>query len=361
MKFRKAATVLLAATLTCSLSVMPVLADEVDDLKQQKEDVQNEVNDLQTQLDTLVQKMSDLENELISTGQEITQTEEDLKEAEEDEQEQYEAMKLRIKYMYEAGTGSADLDRVLSSGDMSGMLSQAEYSQQVHTYDREKLEEYVATTEKVKELKASLEEKQDDLESTQTEYQAQQEELNTTLEEKSAEIDNLDDMIQEAARKAQEEEEARQRAAAEAAARAAAQQAAQQSSSSTSSGGSSNTSSGSGSSAPSYSVGSGSTVVARAQSCLGAAYVWGACSPGAFDCSGLVSYCLTGQYVRLGNTTTFMGWPRVSNPQPGDVCVGNGHCGIYIGNGQMIHAATEGVGVITGPVQSGMIYVRYGG
>ena len=353
MKFRKAATVLLAATLTCSLSVMPVLADEVDDLKQQKEDVQNEVKDLQSQLDTLVQKMSDLEDELISTGQEITQTEEDLKEAEEDEQEQYEAMKLRIKYMYEAGTGSADLDRVLSSGDMSGMLSQAEYSQQVHTYDREKLEEYVATTEKVKELKASLEEKQDDLESTQTEYEAQQKELNTTLEDKSAEIDNLDDMIQEAARKAQEEEEAR------------AQQAAAQQSSSTSSGSnntssSSNTSSGS-SSAPSYSVGSGNAVVARAQSCLGAAYVWGACSPGAFDCSGLVSYCLTGQYVRLGNTTTFMGWPRVSNPQPGDVCVGNGHCGIYIGGGRMIHAATEGVGVITGPVQSGMIYVRYGG
>ena len=169
MKFKKAVTVFLAAALTCSLSVMPVLADEVDDLKQQKENVQNEVKDLQSQLDTLVQKMSDLENELISTGQEITQTEEDLKEAEEDEQEQYEAMKLRIKYMYEAGTGSADLDRVLSSGDMSGMLSQAEYSQQVHTYDREKLEEYVATTEKVKELKASLEEKQDDLESTQTE------------------------------------------------------------------------------------------------------------------------------------------------------------------------------------------------
>ena len=355
MKFKKAVTVFLAAALTCSLSVMPVLADEVDDLKQQKENVQNEVKDLQSQLDTLVQKMSDLENELISTGQEITQTEEDLKEAEEDEQEQYEAMKLRIKYMYEAGTGSADLDRVLSSGDMSGMLSQAEYSQQVHTYDREKLEEYVATTENVKELKASLEEKQDDLESTQTEYEAQQKELNTTLEDKSAEIDNLDDMIQEAARKAQEEEEARQRAAAEAAARAAAQQ----SSSSTSSG-SSNTSSGS-SSAPSYSVGSGNAVVARAQSCLGAAYVWGACSPGAFDCSGLVSYCLTGQYVRLGNTTTFMGWPRVSNPQPGDVCVGNGHCGIYIGGGRMIHAATEGVGVITGPVQSGMIYVRYGG
>ena len=354
MKFRKAATVLLAAALACTLTVTPVLADEVDDLKQQKEDVQSEVEDLQSQLNTLMQKMSDLEDELISTGQEITQTEEDLKQAEEDEQEQYEAMKLRIKYMYEAGTGSADLDRVLSSGDMSGMLSQAEYSQQVHNYDREKLEEYVATTEKVKELKASLEEKQDDLEAAQEEYQAQQAEMSSTIEEKSAEIENLDDMIQEAARKAQEEEEARQRAAA-AAAEAERQQAQQQGGSSITTGG------GSSSSGDSIPNTSGSAVVARAQSCLGAAYVWGACSPGAFDCSGLVSYCLTGRYVRLGNTTTFMGWPRVSSPQPGDVCVGNGHCGIYIGGGMMIHAATEGVGVITGPVQSGMIYVRYGG
>ena len=354
MKFRKAAAVVLTAALACSLTVTPVLADEVDDLKQQKENVQSEVEDLQSQLDTLMQKMSDHEDELISTGQEITQTEEDLKQAEEDEQEQYEAMKLRIKYMYEAGTGSADLDRVLSSGDMSGMLSQAEYSQQVHNYDREKLEEYVATTEKVKELKASLEEKQDDLEAAQEEYQAQQAEMSSTIEEKSAEIENLDDMIQEAARKAQEEEEARQRAAA-AAAEAERQQAQQQGGSSITTGG------GSSSSGDSIPNTSGSAVVARAQSCLGAAYVWGACSPGAFDCSGLVSYCLTGRYVRLGNTTTFMGWPRVSSPQPGDVCVGNGHCGIYIGGGMMIHAATEGVGVITGPVQSGMIYVRYGG
>lgn len=106
---------------------------------------------------------------------------------------------------------------------------------------------------------------------------------------------------------------------------------------------------------------SANAVVARAYSQLDAEYVWGACAPGQFDCSGLVSYCLTGEYVRLGTTDTFMNWPQVADPQPGDVCVGNGHCGIYIGDGQMIHAATEGVGVIQGNVQSGMIYVRYGG
>ena len=105
----------------------------------------------------------------------------------------------------------------------------------------------------------------------------------------------------------------------------------------------------------------GSDTVSRAYSCLGAPYVWGGVGPGGYDCSGLVSYCLSGSHTRLGTTYTFMGWPRVSNPQPGDIAVNSGHTGVYIGDGQMIHAATYGVGVIVGPVQSGMIFVRYPG
>ena len=105
----------------------------------------------------------------------------------------------------------------------------------------------------------------------------------------------------------------------------------------------------------------GSDTVSRAYSCLGASYVWGGVGPGGYDCSGLVSYCLSGSHTRLGTTYTFMGWPQVSNPQPGDIAVNSGHTGIYIGDGQMIHAATYGVGVIIGPVQAGMIIVRYPG
>ena len=111
--------------------------------------------------------------------------------------------------------------------------------------------------------------------------------------------------------------------------------------------------------APSYE--GGSDTVSRAYACLGAPYVWGGVGPDGYDCSGLVSYCLSGSHIRLGTTYTFINWPQVSDPQPGDVCVNEGHTGIYIGNGQMIHAATYGVGVIIGPVQSGMIIVRYAG
>ena len=103
----------------------------------------------------------------------------------------------------------------------------------------------------------------------------------------------------------------------------------------------------------------GSDPVSRAYACLGAPYVWGGVGPYGYDCSGLVSYCLLGYHSRLGTTNTFMGWDKVDDPQPGDVCTNWGHCGIYIGGGQMIHASTYGVGVIIGPVQSGMIIVRW--
>lgn len=104
---------------------------------------------------------------------------------------------------------------------------------------------------------------------------------------------------------------------------------------------------------------SGNSVVNRAYSQLGKPYQWGAVGPNSFDCSGLVSYCLTGSYSRLGTTGTFMGWTRVSNPQPGDICVNSHHCGIYIGGGQMIHAPRTGDVVKVSSVHSGMIYVRY--
>ena len=134
---------ILAALITSSLVVTPVLAaPSVDDLQKSKASAQSEVNSLQSQLQSIVSKITQLEADLTTKGEEIIQAQSDLEQAQEDEKTQYAAMKLRIKYMYEAGDATA-LESLVSSEDFSDLLSKAEYVQSVHGYDRDKLEEFV--------------------------------------------------------------------------------------------------------------------------------------------------------------------------------------------------------------------------
>lgn len=367
---------LITAVVTSSMIVTPVLAaPSVDDLKKEKAAKQNEVSSLQSQLTTLMGKVNTLESELIQTGEDITKAQSDLVVAQKKEKEQYAAMKKRIKYMYEAGNDSA-FETLVTSDDFTDLLSKAEYVQNVHSYDRKQLQEYVETKQQISDLKDSLEKDQKELESKQVEYEKQGDNLNNLITSKSSEVANLDSEIQAAAEAAARE--AAERAAREAAAKEAERQQAAASNhnaastsnrNNTTSNRNNTTSSSSTSVAtkPSHSSSStttsgtnanGGSIVSRAYSQLGKPYAWGAFGPNSFDCSGFVSYCLTGRYTRLGTTLTFMGWTRVSNPQPGDVVTTATHCGIYIGNGQMIHAPHTGDVVKVGPVQSGMIYVR---
>lgn len=358
---RRLVRALIASVVMSSLMITTVSATpSVDELKDKKAAAENEVSDLQTTLNTLMTKMNELQNQLISTGEKLIQAEEDLTVAEEKKQKQYEDMKLRIKYMYEEGNGSA-LEKVASSGSITELLNQVEYAQKVHTYDRNMLHEYEDTVQEVEDIKTGLEEKKTELENLQVEYEAQSQELNTTIEEKSDEIENLDGMIQEAVaaaleaeRKRQEEEQRRQEEAQQQNQNPAAPSNPSNPSDYGGGGGGNNNYV-----EPPYSAVTGNAVVDRAWGCIGLPYVWGATGPSSFDCSGLVGYCLTGGYGRLGTTYTFMTWPQVSDPQPGDVCTNWDHCGIYIGGGQMIHAPQPGESVKVGPVQAGMIYVRY--
>lgn len=363
---------LITAVVTSSMIVTPVLAaPSVDDLKKEKAAKQSEVSSLQSQLTTLMGKVNTLESELIQTGEDITKAQGDLEVAQEKEKEQYAAMKKRIKYMYEAGNDSA-FETLVTSEDFTDLLSKAEYVQNVHSYDRKQLQEYVETKQQISDLKDSLEKDQKELESKQVEYEKQGDNLNNLITSKSAEVANLDSEIQAAAEAAAREaaERAAREAAEKAAKEAERQQAAASNNNVASTSNRNNTTSSSSASVatkPSNSSSStttsgtnanGGSIVSRAYSQLGKPYVWGAYGPNSFDCSGFVSYCLTGIYSRLGTTLTFMGWTRVSNPQPGDVVTTATHCGIYIGNGQMIHAPHTGDVVKVGPVQSGMIYVR---
>lgn len=99
-----------------------------------------------------------------------------------------------------------------------------------------------------------------------------------------------------------------------------------------------------------------SDAVARAYAALGVNYVYGASSADAFDCSGLVSYAITGEYGHAYVSQDFWGMSEVSDPQPGDVVAcSSGHCGLYIGDGKMIEAPYTGAQVTISDVRGKIV------
>lgn len=343
----------LAAVLASSVAVTPVLAaPDTEELESSKAAAQSEADSLQEQLTELLNKAGELEEEMIATGEKIIQAQDDLEAAQQKAEEQYASMKVRIQYMYENGQSTA-IETLLSATDFSDFINKAEYISNVHTYDRKQLQALEETENEIKELKDTLEEEQAKQESMQAEYEAQETELNATLEAKKAEVADYDQQIQAAA----------EAAAAEAAQRAAESQSSQTDSavsstgSGDSGGSSTGTSSGSGTSGSTGSSGSssGSTssgntstaqaIVNAAYSQLGVPYVYGGSTAGVeFDCSGLVQYCHAVAGISLPRTSQAQGGcgVAVSDPQPGDIVCYGTHVGIYIGNGQMIHAPKPG-------------------
>lgn len=363
MKLKKVHRTLTALVMVCAMAVTPVMAapedDRVDELEGQRAAAEEELNDLQSELNSLLTALGDLELQLTEKQLEIEQTELDLAAAEEEEEKQYDALLKRIKCMYEEGDSTA-FETFFSAGSFSEALTKAEYVQKIHTYDREQLKVYQNAVQEVKDKKEQLESERQELQEKETAYDEKAAEVSALIENKESDIADLDVMIQEAARIAAEAQAAREEAARREAERLAELQQQQQNNNNNDNNNNDNNSGSYSKPEPSYDVVTGNAIVDRAYGWVGRAdYVWGACRPGAFDCSGFVSYCLTGSYTRLGSTYTFLTWARVSDPQPGDVCVNATHCGIYIGNGQMIHAANPSVGVIIGPVPSSMVYVRY--
>jgi|SRR4051794_31864549 cell wall-associated NlpC family hydrolase len=89
----------------------------------------------------------------------------------------------------------------------------------------------------------------------------------------------------------------------------------------------------------------------------GKSYVWAAAGPGTFDCSGLVQYAYAAAGINLPHSSRMQaGMGRsVSRDQlqPGDLVAFHSpvsHIGIYIGNGQMVHAPSTGDVVKVSPI-----------
>lgn len=99
----------------------------------------------------------------------------------------------------------------------------------------------------------------------------------------------------------------------------------------------------------------GNAAVDLAYAQVGKPYVWGSTGPNAFDCSGLIYWIYSSNLGRpIPRTAYEQGLSgqqiSMSDLQPGDVVYSPTHIGLYIGNGQIIHASTPSTGVIVSPL-----------
>jgi len=152
-----------------------------------KADTEKYVRQLDGNLNQLAGELTRLEEQIAQKEGEIAQAQDELAAARETEANQYDSMKLRIKYMYERGDTSY-LDLILQSKSISQMLNRAEYVSKITEYDRDMLEKYRETKEAVAEREAALEQEHVELVALQDSTKAKQASVKQLLADKEAEL-----------------------------------------------------------------------------------------------------------------------------------------------------------------------------
>ncbi len=170
------------------------LKDKIANLKSEQSDLLAYIGLLDEELDRMTNNLLDLEGKKAIKEAEIDQTKADIEVAKQIEAEQYESMKLRIKYMYEQGEENF-LALFLNSDDLKDFLNRGEYVKQITEYDREKLAEFVATRESIEAYELKLEDELFDLELLVAAAEAEVNNMNILIADKNTEMQKYSDTI----------------------------------------------------------------------------------------------------------------------------------------------------------------------
>lgn len=166
----------------------------VKELKKQletsKANLTNYVAELDANLVTIQAKIDELKTLITEKEEQITQKTKELEEALAVQQAQYEAMKSRIKFMYEKGD-MLYMELVFSAESFGEMLNKADYIEMLSSYDRKMLDEYVAYAEYVALCKESLEEEKTVLDEAKATVEEEEASLNALISVKEQEIYNV--------------------------------------------------------------------------------------------------------------------------------------------------------------------------
>ena len=352
---------------------------QIADIESQQSSLQSEIDKVDSDLVDVLVSLDLISDQIDQKKVELAQAESDLAAAKEKEAEQYDAMKNRIRYMYENGDSSF-LDAFVGAQSFADVLNKVENFSKVYDYDRNLLVEYQNTKTEVANLVTQVEEEKKDLEENQATYQEQQKNLEEMKAQKSSQMSDFENQLAQAQSLAAQYKQtvAEQNAIiaqklAEAqtvkTSTAGVSNVANNNSSSSSkseskkssdsdSGNSNSESSSSDSSSSSSGSGSGSAVASYGCQFVGNPYVWGGESlTNGADCSGFVKSVYGHFGVSLPHSSgALTGVGRAvstSDMQPGDIVCYSGHVAIYIGGGQIVHASSPSTGIKIGPVNYG--------
>lgn len=176
-------------------SGLDAIQEKKEQLEQEKTELTSYVVQLDGEMNQVLGDLAQVESLLAKKTEEIEQTKKDLEQAKNDVDNQYENMKIRIKFMYEHGSVSS-LQILLGAGSFSEMLNKAQYIEELSNYDREMLVKFTETKEKVEKLEEELKSQQQVLEATKAEVQDKQKEMAGLIQEKKEEITDYETNIE---------------------------------------------------------------------------------------------------------------------------------------------------------------------
>ena len=393
---------------------------KLEDLAALSEETRDELDEANDALVSLLAEIEVLEDQIDDKEIEIEVATDAYNEALDKATAQYEAMKIRIRYLYE--TGNTDiLEIYASTGSFSEAVTKADYVEDLYSYDRKMLLEYQDTVEEVIQLKSDLEAEMDELLLLNDQYEEEKQYTEGVVEELKSLSDTymvelsaaknqaakyaaiikrqnkeITDLEKEKERKRKEEEarKEKERKALEEAKKkekAASANKAEDNAKDTDETGTDETgteeskgqqeadevreegNATNDESGAKYDVSSiynasgsdtGKSIAAYACKFIGNPYVPGGTSltKGA-DCSGFVysvykdfGYSVPRTSYSLKNAGKEVSY---SEAEPGDVICYPGHVAIYLGNGMIVHASTQKTGIkISNAQYRGILCVR---
>ncbi len=159
----------------------------IANLNKSKNDLAAYVSELDTTLSAAQAKINELADMITEKETEITKTKAELEEAQRTEQQQYAAMKDRIKSMYERGD-SFYFEIVFSAKSFGDMLNRADYVERLTAADKRLLDKFKTTREYVETCKQQLEAEQELLEEAKSDAEAEQQSLELLIAEKEQQM-----------------------------------------------------------------------------------------------------------------------------------------------------------------------------